>query len=139
MKSIFICAFLSATLFLQAESSKTIKPKPDKAIVYLSGAELSYSESLALSAGATEIIIEGVSPSADENSISAFLRGGMVIDTKKGLRYPEAPKVFDIDMKYNFIINRINDSIEDVAWLVKDCNNKQAALQKERALLGLKN
>ena len=135
MKSIFICAFLSATLFLQAQSSKTIKPKPDKAIVYLSGAELSYSESLALSAGATEIIIEGVSPSADENSISAFLRGGMVIDTKKGLRYPEAPKVFDIDMKYNFIINRINDSIEDMAWLVKDCNNKQAALQKERALL----
>ena len=38
-------------------------------------------------------------------------------------------------MKYNFIINRINDSIEDMAWLVKDCNNKQAALQKERTLL----
>ncbi len=135
MKYAIIILFLITKLDITAQVIKTIKPKPNRAIVYLSGAELSYTESISLAAGSNEIIIEGVSPGADENSISAFIKGALVIDTKKGMRYPEAPKVFETDQKYAFIINRISDSLEDLEWQVKDCNNKQSALQKERSLL----
>lgn len=129
----FVLGTCIALLPLKAQ--KTIKPKPDRAIVYLSGTELSYSETISLPAGTTELIVEGVAPGLDENSISAFFKGGMVVDSKKGLRYPEAPKVFDQGQKYTVHIRRISDSLDDLSWLVKDCDNKKAALQKEKYLL----
>lgn len=134
MKIIYLLSLIAAS-GLEAQTIKTIKPRPTKAIVYLSGAELTYNETIALAAGSNELVIEGVSPGADENSISAFVKGAMVIDTKKGLRYPEAPKVFDNNQKYAFFISRISDSLEDLGYLLKDCNNKRTALQKEKALL----
>lgn len=135
MKSFFIIACSSLVGFMPLSAQKTIKPKPDRAIVYLSGAELSYNETVSLQAGTTELLVEGVAPGLDENSISAFFKGAMVVDTRKGLRYPEAPKVFDQGQKYTVHINRISDSIEDMSWLIKDCDNKKNALQKEKYLL----
>lgn len=121
--------------YLRAQTIKTIKPKPDKAIVYLAGAELSYNELITLVAGQNEIIIEGVSGDIDENSISAYFKGAMIVDTRKSLRYPESAKPVDMSSKYSVIINRIRDSIDDIGFLVKDCNNKSTALDKEKYLL----
>ena len=135
MRFTSIVMLLLCSTSVMAQTIKTIKPRPTKAIVYLSGAELTYNENVALAAGSNELVIEGVSPGADEQSISAFVKGAMVIDTKKGLRYPEAPKMLDNNQKYVFFISRISDSLEDLGYLLKDCNNKRTALQKEKALL----
>src|SRR5689334_11635567 len=113
MKHILSFLLLVLMTSLQAQTEKTIKPKPVKAIVYLSGAELSYAETLALPAGTWEIIVEGVSPNLDENSISAYFKGALVIDTKKSVRYPETPKLYDLGNKYGLIIQRIADSLEE--------------------------
>lgn len=136
MKQLFLAALLG-TICLQAkaETIKTIKPKPVKATVYLSGAEIAYLESLTLPAGTNEIIIEGVAPQCDETSISAFFKGGLVIDTRKNTHYPEPTKLYDLDGKYEFFLNRINDSIEEMDFQVQDCNNKLATYEKEEYLL----
>jgi uncharacterized protein (TIGR02231 family) len=126
------------TLFsasLGAQTVKTIKPKPDKAMVYLYGAELTYNTTLTLAAGSNEIIIEGVAADLDENSISAYFKGAMVVDTRKSIRYPESPKTIDNYVRYQVIIDRINDSLDEVSFLIRDCNNKNAALDKEKYLL----
>lgn len=135
MKIFQLIILLSLSIFAQAQTSKTIKPKPNKAIIYLSGAEIGYLETLTLPAGSNEIIIEGVSPYVDENTISAYFKGGLVIDTKKSLRYPEPPKNPALEDKYGKYIARISDSLEELIYLIKDCTNKQGSYQRERNLL----
>ncbi|MES2617071.1 MAG: DUF4139 domain-containing protein [Bacteroidota bacterium] len=135
MKQLVLMLMLLETILLSAQTTKTIKPKPVKATVYLSGAELSYLESLSLPSGTTEIILEGVSAGLDENSISAYFKGGMVIDTRKAYRYPEMPKNPSLENKYAKIILRISDSLDDLYFLTKDCTNKQAMYETEKNLL----
>ena len=93
MKNLFIILAFFTTGSLFAETIKTIQPQPKKATVYLSGAELSYFESIYLTAGTNQIIIEGVSPYVDEQSIPAYFKGALVIDSRKSLRYPEQTKI----------------------------------------------
>ncbi len=135
MRIIALIMLLCLTQTLFTQTTKTIKPKPNKATVYLTGAEIGYLETLTLPAGSNEIIIEGVSPYVDENTISAFFKGGLVIDTKKSLRYPEPPKNPALEDKYGKYIARINDSLEELVYLIKDCTNKQGSYQRERNLL----
>jgi uncharacterized protein (TIGR02231 family) len=135
MKFISLLVLLVFCQSMSSQTLKTIRPKPVKAIVYISGAEIAYLESLTLPAGTSQIIIEGVSPGLDENSISAYFKGGLVIDTKKGLRYPELPRQDKPDHKYLYIIDRISDSLDELSFLVKDCNNKFSAFEKEKSLL----
>jgi uncharacterized protein (TIGR02231 family) len=135
MKHISLFALLACLYSLSAQTTKTIRPKPVKAIVYLTGAEISYLENMTLPAGTNQVVIEGVSPGTDENSISAYFKGALVIDTKKSQRYPEPPKLYNLESKYAPIIERITDSLEELDFLFKDCNNKHAAFEKEKALL----
>ena len=83
MKRITLIALALLSAFAQAENIKISKPKPNKALVYLSGAELTYRNNLYLNSGVHDIVIDGVSPVLDENSISAYLKGGTVIDARK--------------------------------------------------------
>lgn len=135
MKNLLLLLFAGVLFNTVAQSSKTIKPKPNKVTVYLYGAEIAYDASVGLSAGSNEIIVEGVSPYMDENTISAFFKGAMIIDTRKGVRYPEQIKAPDREKKYNAIIERITDSLEELEYSITDCNNKKATLEKEKYLL----
>ncbi|MEN9739699.1 MAG: hypothetical protein RLZZ318_1735 [Bacteroidota bacterium] len=135
MKRITLIALALLSAFAQAENIKISKPKPNKALVYLSGAELSYRNNLYLNSGVHDIVIDGVSPILDENSISAYLKGGTVIDARKEVYYTETKTPIAQHQKYYYFIQKINDSIEDVEWEIKDCSNKLIALGKEKQLL----
>ncbi|NQW42801.1 MAG: DUF4139 domain-containing protein [Bacteroidetes bacterium] len=135
MKFTTVFALCFSSIISFAQNTKTIKPKPNKATVYLSGAEIAYLESLTLPTGTSEITVEGVSPYLDETSISAYFKGGLVIDTKKTLYYPEQPKKNNNIQKYIIFIERITDSLEETGYLMKDCNNKLSAFAREESLL----
>lgn len=132
-KLLIIASFVFS--FAKAQTIKNVKTKPDKITVYLYGAEISSSESLTLVAGTNEIVIEGVSPSLDENSISAYFKGAMVVDVRKNLKYPEVIQTVKKDEKYTKIIERLVDSLDDVGFLIRDCDNKKVTLEKEKYLL----
>lgn len=135
MKKLSLIFILFFSLSMQAEVSKSIKSKPNKATVFLYGAELTHTESIALIAGTNEVVIEGISPLADETSISAYFKGALVIDTRKEQRYPESPKTMELDAKYNTFIHDIEDSLQWLAFDMKDVENKTIALEKEKYLL----
>lgn len=135
MKNLILLFVLCYSYLAQAETIKTIQPQPKKATVYLSGAEISYLESIYLVAGTNQIILEGVSPYVDEQSISAYFKGALIIDSRKSLRYPEQAKTNKIEQNYQIMIDKITDSLEDLSYLIKDCNNKISGYQRERQLL----
>lgn len=125
--------FFSHTLM--AENTKPIKSKPNKATVFLYGAELTHTETIPLLSGTNEIVVEGISPQADESSISAYFKGALVIDTRKQVKYPESPKTLELDAKYNTTIHDIQDSLKWLSFDLKDIDNKILALGKEKNLL----
>lgn len=131
---IILCIFslLNSSI---AQTTKTIKTKPNKAIVYLTGAEITHQEFVNIPNGISEIVLENVSPYLDESSISAYFKGAMIIDTKKNLLYPEQAKKPSNEKKYKIAIDRINDSIEEMDYQIKDCTNKYNAFEKEKNLL----
>lgn len=131
---IILCTFglLNSSI---AQTTKTIKTKPNKAIVYLTGAEITHQEFINIPSGLSEIVLENVSPYLDETSISAYLKGAMIIDTKRNLLYPEQEKKPNNEKKYKIAIERINDSIEEMDFQIKDCTNKYNAFEKEKNLL----
>jgi uncharacterized protein (TIGR02231 family) len=134
MKNILFIILLFA-LTSNAENQKTVSPKPSKATVYLNGAELVYNIPLNLASGNHEIILEGVSPYLDENSISAYIKGAFVLDTRKSIRYPEQPKVVNPDEKYSKFIVNVDDSLNELGFVIKDCTNKKNGFEREKNLL----
>ncbi len=138
LKNKMAFVLILCTTFAQAQTIKTIKTKPSKATVYLAGAELTHQESLNLTTGMNEITLEGVSPYVDENSVSAIFKGGgIVIDTRKNIRYVEVNAVSTVlaERKYEQRISILNDSLDELGFLLKDAQNKFNALQKEESLL----
>ncbi|MBC7424941.1 MAG: DUF4139 domain-containing protein, partial [Bacteroidia bacterium] len=131
---IILASVLPALSF--GQTTKTITSKPDKATVYLTGAELTHIEQVSLANGMNEIILEGVSPNAEEGSISAIFKGaGFVIDTRKSYRYPEQLKNNSDLKKYARELALLIDSIEEINFLLIDTKNKLTALEKEKYLL----
>ncbi|MCC6818471.1 MAG: DUF4139 domain-containing protein [Bacteroidia bacterium] len=120
---------------VKADNIKTIKTKPSKATVFLTGVEITHSDFITLLKGPNEIVLEGTSPGADEYSITAYFKGALVIDTRKVQKYPETPKTFELDLKYNNMIYKIKDSLEDIGFEIKNCTNRFNALDKEKYLL----
>jgi uncharacterized protein (TIGR02231 family) len=135
MKNILFIIILLFALTSNAENQKTVTPKPNKATVYLNGAELVYNIPLYLASGNHEIIIEGVSPYLDENSISAYIKGAFVLETRKSIRYPEQPKVVNPDEKYSKYILNVDDSLNELGFVIKDCTNKKNGFEREKNLL----
>lgn len=135
MKKVFLALFLFSLALVRAENQKTINPKPNKVTVYLKGAELGYDIPLTLSKGQHEIIIEGVSPYIDENSLSGFFKGAMVIDILKSSRYPEVKKKENQDERYKGQLERVQDSLDELSFQFTDKQNKKNTLAKEKQLL----
>lgn len=135
MKNIVIIFILLLAFTSNAENKKTVTPKPNKATVYLNGAELMYNIPLYLGVGDHEIIIEGVSPYLDENSISAYMKGAFVLDTRKSIRYPDQPKAVSPDVKYTRMLEAIEDSLNELGFVIKDNINKRNGFEREKTLL----
>ncbi|MEZ4804788.1 MAG: DUF4139 domain-containing protein [Bacteroidia bacterium] len=135
MKKWLVLPLCFYALTVLSVNKKTIDPKPKKAVVYLQGVELSYTENVYLVKGTNEITVEGVAAGIDENSISAFFKGALVIDTKKGYKYPELPKTHNNSKKYQLILDRIQDSLQEVSYQLMDYSFKKDVLKREKALL----
>lgn len=135
MKHLILIIAVFTAWSIQAELPKAIKSKADMATVYLYGAELTHNEYINLVAGTNEVVLEGISPMADEASISAYFKGALVIDTRKEVKYPESPKTMEVDARYNTYIHDIEDSLQWLAFDQKDVSNKKEALAKEKYLL----
>lgn len=115
-----------------AQSPKTYTPKLQKVTVYLQGAHLYYNENVTLQAGNNELIFENISPYINVASLQAASKGAVVMEVKHQIKYKEKAIA---TRKYDKEIENVLDSLEDIAYAMKDIDNKVHVLETEKNML----
>lgn len=114
------------------------KAKLKEAIVYTSGVQLRSSLSYNAVKGINEIIIEGISPSIDPQTIQVSATGDVVIlDSKYSLFYPKAI-VKDVSSESSRIkrsIRLLNDSIESMGFDIRDLKEQTSVYHQAQNML----
>ena len=131
-------ALTFASLGNQTTVEEIRKAKLREAIVYTSGVQLRSSLSYNAIKGINEIIIEGISPSIDPQTIQVSATGNVVIlDSKYSLFYPKAI-VKDVSSESSRIkrsIRLLNDSIESMGFDIRDLKEQTSVYQQAQNML----
>ncbi|MES2836389.1 MAG: DUF4139 domain-containing protein [Bacteroidota bacterium] len=138
MKKVILTFLTLGILSVNAANEKTIKANLDKVTVFRQGAQLNYVEPINFVQGTQDIILEGVSPYLDQNSLQAEGKGAFVImDVKYRLTYktPSQPKIEKANAKYTLQLKQIKDSLKMYDYMLDDNKDKREALTLEKSLL----
>lgn len=125
-----------STNILFAETPKQINCTPDKATVYLSGAEIYYSQSVSLPAGVTEYAFAGVSPYLDPATIITSGKGDFtILDAQYNSRYPETIETRPDNpllIKYQKQVKSKQDSVTELYYQLQliQANKDELAVEK---------
>lgn len=117
-----------------------VKSKINKVTVYQQGAQIQRKASYSVSKGINEIIIEGISPNIDANSIQINATGNVILlDSKFSVEYPkpEPNNSYDktIPPKILREISRLNDSLFDISYELLDIQFKMDILKNEKRII----
>lgn len=132
LKTFVLLILLSFGFTTLAQSPKTYTSKLQKVTVYLQGAHLYYNENVTLQPGNNELIFENISPYINASSLQASSKGAVVMEVKHQVKYKE--KVV-ATRKYDKEIDNVLDSLEDIAYGMKDIDNKTYVLETEKNML----
>lgn len=89
-KCIFLLATLLMTGNLLANDEKIVSSEISKVTVFTQGAQIFRSSSYSIAKGVTEVIIEGISPYIDANSLQVKASGSVIIlDSKYSIFHPK--------------------------------------------------
>jgi uncharacterized protein (TIGR02231 family) len=115
-----------------------VKATTSDVTVYAQGAQLFQKASYSISSGTSEIIIEGISPRIDQNSIQVKATGSVVIlDTKYTIYYPE-PKAITLEglpLKIRNDIKFLEDSLDRIAYEILDYQSEIDVLNATKTIL----
>lgn len=128
MKKHIIC--IAATFFAAAATfAKPATATLNSATVFLNGAELHHTVSLQLQKGDNDILIEGLAPNINQQSLQINIGKGVVISSYNfALDYLQKDQLTP-DVKV------LNDSIKFYNTLIKNLDNEAATTLKMQAML----
>lgn len=138
MKSLLIVVFcLTIVKANAAETEKTIKSKPEKIIVYTQGAQVHRNTLINLVAGQNTIIFSGLENCINASAIQASGNGNFIIaDIQHEVHYPEFDKAkLNGDVRYKKLLKQVNDSLQELNYLIEDITYKTEALSTEKNVL----
>ncbi len=138
MKPLLIFAFcLVINSIHAADTEKNIKSKPEKIIVYTQGAQVHRTASMNLVAGQNTLIFSGLENCINAAAIQASGNGNFIIaDIQHEVHYPELDKAkLEGDVRYKKLLKNINDSLQEIDYLLEDVNNKTDVLTTEKNVL----
>ena len=138
MKSLLIFVFcLTIVKANAAETEKTIKSKPEKIIVYTQGAQVHRNTLVNLVAGQNTIIFSGLENCINASAIQASGNGNFIIaDIQHEVHYPEFDKAkLSGDVRYKKLLKQVNDSLQELNYLIEDITYKSDALSTEKNVL----
>ncbi len=138
MKSLLIFVFcLTIVKANAAETDKTIKSKPEKIIVYTQGAQVHRNTLVNLVAGQNTIIFSGLENCINASAIQASGNGNFIIaDIQHEVHYPEFDKAkLNGDVRYKKLLKQVNDSLQELNYLIEDITYKSDALSTEKNVL----
>jgi uncharacterized protein (TIGR02231 family) len=126
-------------MYSNAEEKKSVvKSKITKVTVYQQGAQIKRKASYSVIKGTNKVIITGISPNIDPNSIQVTAGGSVVLlDSKFSSVYPKVTEqqVNEAPPKIKRQIESLKDSIFEMSYLILEVNNKIEVLNSEKAIL----
>lgn len=138
MKNLLILAFTLTIAQVNAiETEKIVKSKPEKIIVYTQGAQVHRNASMSLIAGQNTIIFSGLENCINAAAIQASGNGNFIItDIQHEVHYPELDKAkLQGDIRYKKLLKNVNDSLQELNYLLEDIHSKSEALATEKSVL----
>jgi uncharacterized protein (TIGR02231 family) len=135
---ILLAASFVQSLSAQTQPEKIVKSTVKKATIFQQGVVLTATESVSINAGTTNIVFENVSPQLQANSLQAAGKNELIImDVQYRLKYaevvkadvkPDDPKV----VAWQAELQNIQDSLDELAFVRKNIQNRNQTLQNER-------
>jgi uncharacterized protein (TIGR02231 family) len=126
-------------MYSNAEEKKSVvKSKITKVTVYQQGAQIKRKASYSVIKGTNKVIVTGISPNIDPNSIQVTASGNVVLlDSKFSSVYPKMTEqqVNEAPPKIKRQIEALKDSIFELSYLILEVNNKIEVLNNEKAIL----
>lgn len=140
MKTIsLILLFIGLTMYSNAEEKKSVvKSKITKVTVYQQGAQIKRKSSYSVVKGTNKVVLTGISPNIDPNSIQVTATGKVVLlDSKFSSVYPKVTEqpANDVPLKIKRQIESLKDSIFEMSYLLLEVNNKIEVLNSEKGIL----
>ena len=137
---IVLIALLGMTYSAQARNEKKLKSSIQKVTVYTTGAQVNRKASYSVDKGITKLVIEGVSPMIDPNSLQVKATGDIIIlDSKYHVFYPEPEVVTDgnnvIPKKIRMEIAALEDSLFDMSYKISEVQYKIDVLNAEKRII----
>jgi len=116
---------------------KNIKTKPEKIVVYMQGAQVHRNTQANLVAGQNTIIFSGLENCINPAAIQASGNGNFIIaDIQHEVHYPELDKAkLNGDVRYKKLLKQVNDSLQEINYLMEDISSKLEALTTEKNVL----
>ncbi|MBI3234792.1 MAG: DUF4139 domain-containing protein [Bacteroidetes bacterium] len=124
-----IFAFLFNQANAQDGENKVVSSKISKVTVYLSGAQITREAEVSVDKGVTNIIFEGISPYINDQSIQLGGTSGVnLLSVVHRINYLS-------NEDYTPRVKEINDSIEDIQFLLDQLANKKYVAEQEIDLI----
>lgn len=135
---LLIC--LSGFWAMASDNETVIKSSISKVTVYQQGAQLQHKASYSVQKGITTLIIEGVSPSLDPNSIQVNASGNIILlETKYNVHYPIPDPVEnpsnEIPVKIQKEITLLQDSLFDLEYQIATIQYQIDVLNSEKRII----
>ena len=139
MNKLFLpLVFLLVSIVSNAGDKEIVKSTITEVTVYAQGAQLFQRTSYSIKPGITEVIIEGISPTIDANSLQVKATGDVIIlDSKYSIYYPE-PKEISLEglpLKIRRDIQLLEDSLKLMNYDIQDIQDEIDVLVATKNIL----
>lgn len=123
---------------LYANDEKIVPSKIQKVTVYSQGAQVYRSATYSIGKGLTQVVLEGVSPRIDPNSLQVKATGNVIIlDSKYSLFYPkpEATNLDGLPLKVRRSILLLEDSIVNISYEIQEVQDEMDVYSATKNIL----
>jgi uncharacterized protein (TIGR02231 family) len=139
MKLILLSGILGFLAFSAkaVETEKIVKSKPEKVTVYLQGAQVFRTNTIAIPQGQSVIVFEGLENAIDPQSIQASGTGNFIItETQYIMHYPELQLLrVNGDVKFAKALKSMEDSLVLLDYETERITNQREVLNTEKNVL----
>lgn len=138
MKKVMLSLFVAFVLNAQAAEKEIVKAQITEVTVYAQGAQLFQKASYSIKPGISEVIIEGISPYIDQNSLQVKATGSVVIlDSKYSLFQPTHTVVNEsaIPLKIRREIRQVEDSLKMLGFDLLEIQDEIDVLTTAKSII----
>lgn len=138
MKKVMFSLFVAFAINAQAAEKEIVKAQITEVTVYAQGAQLFQKANYSIKPGISEVIIEGISPYIDQNSLQVKATGSVVIlDSKYSLFQPTLTVVNEsaIPLKIRREIRQVEDSLKMLGFDLLEIQDEIDVLTTAKSII----